>query len=76
MEAGAALVTPGLRPPPLICFIYAWNHFLYRVILTGRQARFDGVVALPGLTEQLEQDHHATTETYILLKAWPVGPNG
>jgi multiple sugar transport system permease protein len=33
------LVAPGLAATAILCFIYAWNEFLYAVILTGRNAR-------------------------------------
>jgi len=33
------IVTPGLAATAILGFIYAWNEFLYAVILTGRDAR-------------------------------------
>ena len=33
------IITPGLAATAILGFIYAWNEFLYAVILTGRDAR-------------------------------------
>jgi len=47
------LIAPGLAATAILCFIFAWNEFLFAIIFTGYSAKTLPVAALSFMTDRM-----------------------